>query len=234
MKMPNFASLHQAGVGRLSMDSQFGVEVRCACAAADADASTGRASTRLRSHHRPQSRWNTSVMFDHHSSARGGGPLLLHGLHERPPALRLRIRRHGAHVGREVVAHVLEVREQDSVAQVDRVVADVRAMDLLEHARPDRRVVPHVVVAVFGPEFAGPGRIASRQEAYLLWVAHRPWRRRLTDYGSLSWVLVRKSPASCRSRSWLDGSPVVRLTLRPRCTAGRALIVSAQRRTCVY
>ena len=64
--------------------------------------------------------------------------------------------------------------------------------------------------------------------------SRRPWWRRLTNYSSLSWVLVRKSPASCRSRSWFDGSPVVRLTLRPRCTAGRALMVSAQRRRCVY
>ena len=92
-------------------------------------------------------------MFDHHSAGRGSGPLLLHGLHERPPALRRRVRRHRAHVGGEIVAHVFEVREQDAVAQVDGIVADVRAPDLLEHGRPDLRVVTHVVVAVFGAEF---------------------------------------------------------------------------------
>ena len=100
----------------------------------------------------PQSRWKTSVMLDHHSAGRGSGPLLLHGLHERPPALRRRIRRHRAHVGSEIVAHVFEVREQDAVAQVDGIVADVRAPDLLEHGRPHLGVVVHVVVAVFGAE----------------------------------------------------------------------------------
>src|SRR3546814_2146192 len=38
---------------------------------------------------------------------------------------------------------------------------------------------------------------------------------------SLSCVLVSKSPTSCRSCSWLEGSPNVRLTMRPRATAGR-------------
>src|SRR5690242_19903543 len=39
---------------------------------------------------------------------------------------------------------------------------------------------------------------------------------------SLSWVLVSKSPASWRSCNWLEGSPEVRLTMRPRLTAGRS------------
>ena len=50
----------------------------------------------------------------------------------------------------------------------------------------------------------------------------------------LSWVLSSKSLASCRSRSWLAGSPCMRLTMRPRFTAGRAPIVSAQRWTFLY
>lgn len=50
---------------------------------------------------------------------------------------------------------------------------------------------------------------------------------------SLSWVLVSKSPASCRSRSCSDGSPLKRLTMRPRCTAARPNTVSAQRWTCL-
>src|SRR3546814_2054422 len=41
---------------------------------------------------------------------------------------------------------------------------------------------------------------------------------------SLSCVLVSKSLASCRSRNWLEGVPLVRLTFRPRATAGRAKI----------
>src|SRR5271167_2639992 len=48
---------------------------------------------------------------------------------------------------------------------------------------------------------------------------------------SLSWVLFSKSLASWRSWSCFDGSPLVRLTTRPRFTAGRARMVSAQRWT---
>ena len=47
----------------------------------------------------------------------------------------------------------------------------------------------------------------------------------------LSCVLVSKSLASWRSRSCSDGSPLVRLTMRPRLTAGRARMASAQRCT---
>ncbi len=48
---------------------------------------------------------------------------------------------------------------------------------------------------------------------------------------SLSCVLVSKSLASWRSCNWLDGSPDIRLTIRPRFTAGRSKIASAQRWT---
>ena len=48
---------------------------------------------------------------------------------------------------------------------------------------------------------------------------------------TLSCVFVSKSLASCRSCNWLDGSPCIRFTIRPRCTAGRAPIASAQRWT---
>ena len=44
-------------------------------------------------------------------------------------------------------------------------------------------------------------------------------------------VFLSKSDASCRSRSCSDGSPVIRLTMRPRFTAGRARMASAQRCT---
>jgi hypothetical protein len=51
---------------------------------------------------------------------------------------------------------------------------------------------------------------------------------------TLSCVLVSKSLASCRSRSWLAGSPLMRFTIRPRCTAGRLAIASVQRWTFFY
>jgi uncharacterized protein with von Willebrand factor type A (vWA) domain len=51
---------------------------------------------------------------------------------------------------------------------------------------------------------------------------------------SLSCVLVSKSLASWRSCNWLDGSPVTRLTIRPRWTAGRLPIASAQRWRFLY
>src|SRR5258708_14132894 len=50
----------------------------------------------------------------------------------------------------------------------------------------------------------------------------RPPRSTLFPYTTLfRSVLVSKSLASCRSRSWLAGSPQARLTMRPRLTAGR-------------
>jgi len=50
---------------------------------------------------------------------------------------------------------------------------------------------------------------------------------------SLSCVRSSKSLASCRSGSWPAGSPQVRLTMRPRFTAGRSAISRAQRSTLV-
>lgn len=44
----------------------------------------------------------------------------------------------------------------------------------------------------------------------------------------------RRSDASCRSGTCSSGSPKVRLTLRPRITAGRAAMSSAQRLTFLY
>src|SRR5207342_782345 len=51
---------------------------------------------------------------------------------------------------------------------------------------------------------------------------------------SLSCVFVSKSLASWRSCNWLEGSPEVRLTMRPRLTAGRSSSMSAQRCTFLY
>jgi hypothetical protein len=47
----------------------------------------------------------------------------------------------------------------------------------------------------------------------------------------LSWVWVSKSEASWRSCNWLAGSPEMRLTMRPRFTAGRLAMASVQRCT---
>src|SRR4051812_36871604 len=67
---------------------------------------------------------------------------------------------------------------------------------------------------------------------------HAGGRRRSVGYcaaaASLSCVFVSKSLASWRSCSCSEGSPAVRLTIRPRLTAGRAWIWSAQRLTCLY
>src|SRR5688572_4143844 len=119
MKIPNFASRHHCGVGRLSMDCQSGVK-RCALAADAAHSRTSIANLRI---------VTPSLEMEHFGHVRPpllrrrGGPFLLHGLHESPPALRGRIRGHGAHVRCEIATDVLEVREQDAVAQVDGIVA---------------------------------------------------------------------------------------------------------------
>ena len=69
------------------------------------------------------------------------------------------------------------------------------------------------------PRSGRKGRILGRPD-------HSGW-------ASLSCVLVSKSLASWRSCSWLAGLPSTRLTMRPRLTAGRAPISSAQRCTWV-
>jgi len=79
-----------------------------------------------------------------------------------------------------------------------------------------------------------PARTAARVAA-----AARPEGRAVLCPGqfaaaSLSCVFVSKSLASCRSSSCSDGWPAVRLTMRPRLTAGRAQICSVQRMTFLY
>lgn len=61
----------------------------------------------------------------------------------------------------------------------------------------------------------------SRQALAELGVNSIEWCHSLPS-SSLSCVRVSKSPASWRSSNWLEGSPVVRLTMRPRATAGRS------------
>src|SRR3979409_1379847 len=66
----------------------------------------------------------------------GGVNRLLAGIGELPPPLGRRVRGHRRHVGVVVVAVVLQIGEQDAVAQVDRVIADMHLVQLREHARP--------------------------------------------------------------------------------------------------
>ena len=83
-----------------------------------------------------QSRWKTSSMSAHHSSVPRLASGALHGLHDGPPLLGLRILRHLRHVGLVVRADVLEVREELAVPVEDGVVADVALRDLRQHLRP--------------------------------------------------------------------------------------------------
>ena len=75
---------------------------------------------------------------------------LLHRVSEGPPSLGGLVGGHRGHVRGEVVAHVLEVGEQIRAMAEDRVVPDVRAVDLLEYARPRLDVEPLVVVDPVG------------------------------------------------------------------------------------
>src|SRR5690349_12692961 len=161
MKMPNLASLHHAGVGRLSTDSQVGSYRFVDVAASSALATSAEAPTSAHRQNTCNARTNASrsIRMKHLGHVgppflrRGRRPFFLHGLHERPPALRLRIRGHGAHVRVEIRAHVLEVREQDAVPQVDGIVADVGEPDPRQHARPNRGVLTHVLVSIFRSKF---------------------------------------------------------------------------------
>jgi hypothetical protein len=144
MKIPNFASLHQAGVGRLSIDSQVGSNF---CAEAKGAATHVQTNERECAKHRDLSRdGKTSDIFDHHSAGAAVDHFCCMGSMSAHQRWGRRVRRHRAHVGIEVDTCVLEIREQDVVAQVNRIVADVRPPDLLQDRRPDLGVVTHVVV----------------------------------------------------------------------------------------
>ena len=108
----------------------------------------------------------------------------------------------------------------------------------------------HSIVAKMNARFIVPSEIIGGERGSLYPVpgrAHRlsvmdrpvharadpesPWRQVLAGSPILSCVLVSKSPASCRSCNWLAGSPEMRLTMRPRLTAGRLAMASVQRCT---
>src|SRR4029079_3640471 len=68
------------------------------------------------------------------------GERLLHRVGQLPPALRLGVGGHRRHVGREVLADVVERGEQILAVAPDRVVPDVREADLVENTPPRRGV----------------------------------------------------------------------------------------------
>jgi len=80
------------------------------------------------------------------------GHLGLHGVHDLPPTLGLGVRCHLAHVGCVVCAVVLEVGEQDTVAQKDAVVADAAVGNSFKDTWPHIGVVTDVLCFVFGAE----------------------------------------------------------------------------------
>mmetsp|Transcript_1028 Transcript_1028/g.2630 ORF Transcript_1028/g.2630 Transcript_1028/m.2630 type:complete len:258 (-) Transcript_1028:1078-1851(-) len=163
----------------------------------------------------------------------GHQPLELHpplpagdlGLVQRRAAQQRRFGLQGLHIGRDgrvVGQHRALVGHQRRHRAV-RVDAAERRAEMLAAAQVDLHGL--VRQALFGQQDAraaragGGGAVVQGDHG---WAA------------SLSWVRVSKSRASCRSCSWLAGSPKVRLTIRPRCTAGRCAISSAQRLTWVY
>jgi hypothetical protein len=106
-------------------------------------------------------------------------------------------------------------------------------------ARPRRCLTPRPFLHIEGqlgypPDISfPPGGPAAHAMVDPYWTWCSPiCRARSPPYpaaATLSCVLVSKSLASCRSRSWLAGSPKMRFTIRPRFTAGRAATASAQR-----
>lgn len=107
-----------------------------------------------------------------------------------------------------------------------------RCVVLCPRRQSNAPITPPVSVTVSTPTGEGIERVAMA----------RQWRRlavrstrflRCQDAARLSSVMVSKSSAEWRSCNCMAGSPKVRLTMRPRCTAGRASIRLAQSRTCV-
>ena len=82
---------------------------------------------------------------------------LLQAVVELPPAPRLRVLRHLAHVRAEVGAGVLEVRDDQAERRVvvDGVVGDVVPLELGEDPRPDGRVDSFVYFLCVGLELVG-------------------------------------------------------------------------------
>src|SRR5690348_2222784 len=66
---------------------------------------------------------------------------LLHWLHDGPPTLGGRIGGHLFHISRVVLAYVLEIAEQQAIAQENRIIADVAARNRVQHGGPNRSMV---------------------------------------------------------------------------------------------
>src|ERR1700761_5332287 len=77
---------------------------------------------------------------------------LLHRIHDRPPPLRLRIRRHLAHVGLVVAAMVFEVRNKKPVVKIDGIVPNITGVNRREYRRPNCLVILDVLLATFRPQ----------------------------------------------------------------------------------
>ena len=123
---------------------------------------------------------------------------LLAGLTDSPPALAGFVRRHRGHVGGEVAAGVLEIAEEIGLpivelAQVDRVVLDVRLLDASQDVRPYGGVQPLVLFQLFGAQ-AGYHGIAFHSLSFI-------WKRdRRGDFRKSAATLPRPTPAG-RARS---------------------------------
>src|ERR1700760_3544314 len=83
------------------------------------------------------------------SSRRNLRQRLLPRIHDRPPPLRLRIRRHPAHVGLVIAAVVFEVRNQKPIVKIDGIVANITGVNRREHRRPNGLVILDVFLATF-------------------------------------------------------------------------------------
>jgi hypothetical protein len=106
------------------------------------------------------------------------------------------------------------------------------------------KAASHSIVAKMNARFIVPSEVIGGERGSISrvpWRAHRlsvmarPAHVRaryvLASSPILSCVWVSKSPASWRSCNWLAGSPEMRLTMRPRLTAGRLAMASVQRCT---
>src|ERR1700761_3022728 len=100
------------------------------------------------------------------SSRRNIQQRLLHRIHDRPPPLRLRIRRHPAHVGLVIAAVVFEVRNQKPIVKIDGIVPNITGVNRREHRRPNGLVILDVLLATFRPQ---PDQLAITAHESLRW-----------------------------------------------------------------
>ena len=153
-------------------------------------------------------------------------------------------------VGRQLMLHCAELAKSGTTPPEMGAISKVFRGELMERFGEAALEIlgPRAALSQGAPGALRNGRYEQNLRHSLMWVisigtneiqrsliAQRGLGlgERHCDTACLSWVLVSKSPASWRSCSWLDGWPQVRLTMRPRCTAGRWAIWSVQRRMLV-